>query len=261
MSELEVFRFPATGQQIQVVIIDGEPWFVARQVISVLGLTNLSEALRSLDADEVRDHDISSTDSMITKLVSEAGLYSLILRSRKPEAKAFKRWMTHEVLPTIRRTGGYQLAHQIPQTYAAALQLAADQAREIDDQRARLAVAEPKAEYVDSFVEATDDASTIRVFAGQLNVSEKSLREWLVGRKLIYRRVVGHRWSSANQRMEDEVEWLAYADYRAWFKPVDQPQAPRMHNGQMKTTLYVTPLGKVQIRRLLMKHPLEEPAA
>jgi DNA-damage-inducible protein D len=150
--------------------------------------------------------------------------------------------------------------HAIPQTYADALYLAADQAREIEDQRSRLAIAEPKAEYVDGFVNPDADASLIRVFAGQLGVGEKQLREWMVTRKLIYRRTVGQRYSRSKQRMEPEYQWLAHGQYVTWFQPVDQPQAPRQHNGQTATTLYVTPVGKVSIRRLLMKHPIE-PAA
>lgn len=139
--------------------------------------------------------------------------------------------------------------YAIPQSYSEALRLAADQAQEIEDQRARLAIAEPKAEYVDGYVHPTEDASTIRVFAGQLGVGEKALRDWLMARKVIYHRIVDER--------RNERQWLAYASYRTWFTPVDQPNAPRMHNGQMRTTLYVTPVGKVGIRRLLMKHPLE----
>lgn len=148
----------------------------------------------------------------------------------------------------------------VPQSFAEALQLAADQAREIEQQRTRLEIAEPKAEYVDGFVNA-DDASLVRVFAAQLGVGEKALRRWMQDRKLIYRRTVGQRWSNSKQTLVSEYEWLAYAGYRPWFKPVDQPNAPRLHNGQTATTLYVTPVGKVGIRRLLMKHPIEPEAA
>lgn len=145
----------------------------------------------------------------------------------------------------------------IPQTYAQALQLAANQAQEIDEQRARLAIAEPKAEYVDGFVNPNEDAALIRVFAGQLGVGEKRLREWLVARRLIYRREVGRRWSRSQNKLVPEYQWLAHAGYQTWFVPRDQPEAPRLHNGQTATTLYITPVGKVGVRRLLMKHPIE----
>lgn len=131
---------------------------------------------------------------------------------------------------------------------------------ERDEARAELAIAAPKAEYVDGFVNA-DDASLVRVFAAQLGVGERALRRWMQDRKLVYRRTVGQRWSASKQQLVAEYEWLAYAGYRTWFKPVDQPNAPRLHNGQTATTLYVTPVGKVGIRRLLMKWPLDGEAA
>jgi len=92
---------------------NGEPWFVAKDVCDALGIR--TDTVRPiLDADEVSDVDPNTIGVKGRKplIVSEAGLYSLILRSRKPEAKAFKRWVTHEVLPAIRRDGGYMVAHE-----------------------------------------------------------------------------------------------------------------------------------------------------
>ncbi|MFI6228553.1 phage antirepressor KilAC domain-containing protein [Micromonospora echinospora] len=135
----------------------------------------------------------------------------------------------------------------------------ADKAQQLAEQRGQqLAVAAPKADFVDSFVNPDRDTSLIRVFAAQLGVGEKALRQWLLDRKVLYRREVGRRWSRRKRQVVTEYEWLAYGDYRLWFKPVDQPTAPRMHNGQMATTLYVTPVGKVGIRRLLEQHPICE---
>jgi anti-repressor protein len=261
VSEIEVFQFPVSGQQIRTILIDGEPWFVALDVAAALDLRDHRTSVALLDDDE--RHTVPVADTLgrrqQTIVVNEAGLYSMILRSRKAEAKAFKRWITHEVLPALLRTGRYEVAptFAIPQSYAEALQLAANQAREIDDQRSRLAIAEPKAEYVDGFVNPNDDVSLIRVFAGQLGVGEKKLRDWLVARKLIYRREVSRRWSRSQNKVVPEYQWLAHADYKAWFVPRDQPEAPRLHNGQMATTLYITPVGKVGVRRLLMKHPIK----
>ncbi|WP_051742516.1 BRO family protein, partial [Streptomyces xylophagus] len=216
-ADIEVFQFPATGQQVRTLLRDGEPWFVGRDACEVLGIADPRASLNLLDEDE-RD-SVPVIDSMgrtqQTIAVSEPGLYSLILRSRKPQAKAFKRWVTHDVLPAIRKTGRYEVASQfaIPQTYADALRLAAAQAEEIEAQAARLAVAEPKAEYVDGFVNPDEDASLIRVFAGQVGVGEKALREWMVARKLIYRREVEQRWSRSQQRMVPVYQWLAYAEH------------------------------------------------
>ena len=94
---------------IRIVEKDGEPWFVAKDVCNILEIKNSRDTVyKCLDEDE-RGVDIIYTPggNQEMTIVSEAGLYSLILRSRKPEAKAFKRWVTHEVLPSIRKTGAY----------------------------------------------------------------------------------------------------------------------------------------------------------
>ena len=94
---------------VRIVEKGGEPWFVARDVCNILEIKNCRDTLnKCLDEDE-RGVDIIYTPggNQEMTIVSEAGLYSLILRSRKPEAKAFKRWVTHEVLPSIRKTGAY----------------------------------------------------------------------------------------------------------------------------------------------------------
>ena len=86
--------------------LEGEPWFVAADVCRVLGLGNSSQAIAKLDDDEKSGVIISDPHGreQVTRFISESGLYTLVLSSRKPEAKAFKRWITHEV---IRKTGGY----------------------------------------------------------------------------------------------------------------------------------------------------------
>ena len=94
---------------IRIEMRNGEPWFVAKDVCNILEIKNSRDTLnKCLDEDE-RGVDIIYTPggNQEMTIVSEAGLYSLILRSRKPEAKAFKRWVTHEVLPSIRKTGAY----------------------------------------------------------------------------------------------------------------------------------------------------------
>ena len=101
--------FAYDGHQVRVITRDGEPWFVARDVCDVLAITNAGNVLAALDEDERSSIHIAdgTSGNPNRAIVSEAGLYSLILRSRKPEAKMFKRWVTHEVLPSIRRHGVY----------------------------------------------------------------------------------------------------------------------------------------------------------
>jgi len=104
MSQLpQVFTYGET--QVRTVVQDGEVWFVAKDVCDVLEITNPTMALQRLDEDERSKFNLGRQGE--TNVVNEAGLYSLILGSRKPEAKQFKRWVTHEVLPSIRKHGAY----------------------------------------------------------------------------------------------------------------------------------------------------------
>ncbi|MEM9424798.1 MAG: Bro-N domain-containing protein, partial [Spirochaetota bacterium] len=97
-------------QEVRELEKDGEPWFVAKDVAEILGYSDTQAMTRSLDEDEkgVQTLHTLGGNQELT-LISESGLYSAILRSTKPEAKAFKRWVTHEVLPSIRREGRYEL--------------------------------------------------------------------------------------------------------------------------------------------------------
>ena len=100
--------FDYSGQSVRMVEINGEPWFVARDVCAVLGIRNVGNVLAALDEDE---KGIRSTDTLggpqDLVIVNESGLYAILLRSRKPEAKPFRRWVTSEVLPAIRKNGAY----------------------------------------------------------------------------------------------------------------------------------------------------------
>lgn len=107
MNEIQVFEHPTFGP-IRVAAVDGEPWFVAADVCRALEHSNVSRAMERLDDDEKANFKLGLPGGD-TNCVNEPGLYSLVLGSRKPEAKAFKRWITHEVLPAIRETGSYSV--------------------------------------------------------------------------------------------------------------------------------------------------------
>ncbi len=113
MNELTKFLMPESGILIRVSGTPERPLFVAKDVCDVLGIVNSRDALESLDVDEKADVAISDTSSngvtqdRVFNTVTESGLYALVFRSRKPEAKAFRKWVTSEVLPMIRKTGGY----------------------------------------------------------------------------------------------------------------------------------------------------------
>lgn len=114
MNELQIFESSQFGT-IRAIEQNGEPWFVAADVCRALELEDTGRATSRLDEDELtRIKIVSGGQNREVIAVNEPGLYSLVLGSRKPEAKAFKRWITHEVLPAIRRTGSYSLVSIAP---------------------------------------------------------------------------------------------------------------------------------------------------
>lgn len=104
-----VFQFSATQQEVRSFLLNQEPWFVAKDVCSILGISNSRQALSKLDDDEKLVSEVlTSGQRRKMNVVNESGLYALIIRSNKPEAKAFRKWVTSEVLPSIRKKGYYQ---------------------------------------------------------------------------------------------------------------------------------------------------------
>ena len=106
MNELQIFKNEEFGE-VRSLIIDNEPWFVASDVCKALNIKNATDTLKRLDDDERARFNLGRQGE--ANIINEYGLYNLILASRKPEAKQFKRWITHEVIPSIRKTGGYQI--------------------------------------------------------------------------------------------------------------------------------------------------------
>lgn len=106
MNELQVFRYQ--DNEVRTVGINGEPWFVLKDVCAVLGIGNSRMVFDRLDSDEKGVSQIDTPGGLQNvNIVNESGLYNVILRSDKPEAKPFRKWVTSEVLPSIRKTGGY----------------------------------------------------------------------------------------------------------------------------------------------------------
>jgi prophage antirepressor-like protein len=107
MTEQNIMPFSYGEQEIRVITDEqGNPWWVAKDVCTVLGITNPTQAVQQLDDDERAMQNIGRQRAM--NVINESGLYTLILRSNKPAAKPFRKWVTAEVLPAIRRTGFYQ---------------------------------------------------------------------------------------------------------------------------------------------------------
>ena len=108
MGELKIFENPAFGK-VRVVEQGGEPWFIGKDVAEILGYSNTPKAIRDHvdDEDKLTERIVLSGQNREVAIINESGLYSLILSSKMPKAKEFKRWVTSEVLPAIRKTGGY----------------------------------------------------------------------------------------------------------------------------------------------------------
>lgn len=111
MSNLQIFKNAQFGE-VRVIMKGNEPWFVAIDACRILDIANPTDALKRLDEDERARFNLGRQGE--TNIVNEPGLYSLVLGSRKPEAKEFKRWLTHEVIPAIRETGSYELPKSKP---------------------------------------------------------------------------------------------------------------------------------------------------
>lgn len=189
-----VFTFDK--MDVRVIRKDGEPWFVAADVLNTLTLDR--KALERLDADEKGVSSIHTLGGAQEQtIINESGLYSLTLTSRKPAAKRFKKWVTAEVLPSIRKTGTYTVgqqqpaAFQVPATLSAALRLAAEQAEQIEQQQAALAIAAPKAQALDRIAQAEGE-KCISDAAKAMQMQPRKLFTWMDKNGWIFRR--GNKW-------------------------------------------------------------------
>jgi anti-repressor protein len=225
VSEIEVFQFPATGQQIRMLIRDGEPLFCHVDVCKGLQHSNPSMALRLVDDEDkvqidIRETDISNLNrapiNPMMWFLTESGFYDLSLASQAPGAKAFKRWITHDVLPRLRRTGRYDLnpRFQIPVSFAEALQLAADQAKQIERQQVEIAELEPKAESWDTLASAEGD---LAVADAAKNLSRDPAIQIGRDRLFAYMKEIGWVY-----RQQSDNRWRPYqkAVERGWLSEI-----------------------------------------
>lgn len=175
MTALDIFQY--SGQEIRTVSADGSPWFVASDVAGILGYSATAAMTRTLDEDEKGVHNLHTLGGeQAMTIISESGLYSAILRSRVEGAKAFKRWVTHDVLPTIRKTGRYgsdvDMLAKLPASQMLAL--AAEAAKRAEEAESALEVARPKVEAYDAFMDA-DGTYSVGAVAKMLGLSQNKL--------------------------------------------------------------------------------------
>ena len=185
----EIIPFDFKDTPVRVMDRDGEPWFVASDALEILGVDRTS--LRGLDEDEKGVDSIHTLGGVQgVTVISESGLYSLIMRSRKPEAKAFKRWVTHEVIPSIRKTGSYGTPQLTgPALYLAAIEQAQGEIAALEAKNRALA---PKADSFDGFLSSVGDYSLnegAKLLArnGVPNMGQNRLRDHLLRWGWLYR--------------------------------------------------------------------------
>lgn len=235
-NKLMIFESETFGK-VRTLTINGEPWFVAVDVCSVLDLSNPTIAVSRLDEDERAKFNLGRQGD--ATIVNEPGLYTLVLGSRKPEAKAFKRWITHEVIPAIRKHGVYitdeklKLFAEHPELLDALMKSLYAAHAENLRHRAERQTLLPKADYYDAFMDA-DGCTNLRTTAKELNVPERWFARFLQQTGFLYRSPAGNLMPYAIPRN------------RGLFRVRDY-----VRNGHSGAYTLITPMGKSLFRELL----------
>ena len=233
MNGLQLFQ--KEGWRVRTLVRDGEPWFVASDVCKALEIANGPDAVGRLDLDEKMTVD--STDSHSGQrggaqsftIISEPGLYALVLGSRKKEAKVFKRWVTHEVIPSIRRYGVY--ATSIPKTMAESLRMYAASLDQIEAQNRLIEQQAPMVAAAEKIASA-ENTMTIKDFAKSLDMGPIRIFGRLSRLGIIYR--------------NSDMDWVPFQRFidRGYFttKVTPIPHGEKIVN---HTTALITGKGEV----------------
>ena len=245
MNGLQIFTY--NGNEVRTVQKDGEPWWVLKDVCEVLGLKNPTMIADRLDEDERAKFDLGRQGE--TNIINESGLYNVILRSDKPEAKPFRKWITSEVLPSIRKHGAYMT----PETLEAAilnpdllirlctaLKDEQDKNKALQAANSTLAVdnqiMKPKADYFDEIVDR-NLLTNFRETAKHLQIGEKKFITFLLDRKYIYR--------------DKKGKIQPYADKNSGLFEVKEFVNEK--TGFSSTQTVITPKGRETFRLLFLK--------
>ena len=248
-NEIKIFENEEFGS-VRTMEINGEPYFVGKDVAEILGYANTSKALIDHvdDEDKLNNETLSSLGQRGGWLINESGLYSLILSSKLPTAKKFKRWVTSEILPTIRKTGSYSIQSK-PDSYtiedpAARARRWAEEYEEKKALEAKIEEQKPLVEYAEH-IQASKDVIDMKSMAklaskNGIKIGRNKLFSFLRDRKILDR------------------ENIPYANYmdKEWFQVVESPYT--FNNGDVKIirTTLVSPKGQIGIIRQLKKYYL-----
>ena len=248
MNGLQIFTY--NGNEVRTVQKDGEPWWVLKDVCEVLGISKYRDTAARLEDDErepIRVDTLGGAQEMLC--VNESGLYNVIIRSGKPEAKPFRKWVTSEVLPAIRKHGAYMT----PETLEAAilnpdllirlctaLKDEQDKNKALQAANSTLAVdnqiMKPKADYFDEIVDR-NLLTNFRETAKHLQIGEKKFITFLLDRKYIYR--------------DKKGEIQPYADKNSGLFEVKEFVNEK--TGSSSTQTLITPKGRETFRLLFLK--------
>lgn len=248
-NEIKIFENEEFGS-VRTMEINGEPYFVGKDVAEILGYANTSKALIDHvdDEDKLNNETLSSLGQRGGWLINESGLYSLILSSKLSNAKKFKRWVTSEILPAIRKTGSYSIQNK-PDSYtiedpAARARRWAEEYEEKKALEAKIEKQKPLVEYAEH-IQASKDVIDMKSMAklaskNGIKIGRNKLFSFLRDRKILDR------------------ENIPYANYmdKEWFQVVESPYT--FNNGDVKIikTTLVSPKGQIGIIRQLKKYYL-----
>lgn len=223
MGNLTTFNFGGISD-IRVLEKDGEAWFVASDIAKALEYRDASNMNRNLDDDEKDTQNVSTLGgTQEVSVINESGLYVAILKSRKPEAKRFKKWVTGTVLPAIRKTGGYIAGEEHAETEDELIY------RAMEVMNRKIEAMKPKAEYHDKWMTSEGSYTTTEV-AKKLGVSAKKLNEFL--------RTEGIKWKKKD---------LPISGYEDWFSIVDRSYKNLDGDDQITAQCKVSPTGVEKI--------------
>ena len=187
-NEIKIFENVEFGK-VRVIMIDGKPWFSAKDIASALGYKNPLEAVRNYCKRGERFSHPSNGGMQKMLFIPESDVYRLIIKSKLPAAEKFETWVMEEVLPSLRETGNYSLNDNfpnLPKTFSEALRALADEVEKNEALEKEISLMKPKAEYFDKLVDAKL-LTNFRDTAKEFKIGQKQFINWLISKRYIYR--------------------------------------------------------------------------
>ena len=240
MNELTIFKNEQFGE-MRTVTIGDEIWFVGKDVAAILGYKDTSDAMKRHvdDEDKLTRRFTDSGQNREMYIINESGLYSLVLSSKLPSAKEFKRWVTSEILPSIRKHGAYMSPETIERVITDP-DFIIRLANELKTAQQKVAELQPKADYFDT-VSRAEGSTSFRETAKVFGIGEREFIRWIESARLCYRNSCG--------------KLIPYAEYsrdKKWFEVKEIAYGPASHPNTMLYTK-ITPLGRTKIFNKMRK--------